>query len=197
MTNLNSILSRWWPEGLKAVPVLDCAACTKKWKCCDFQPFLPNFAVGAILEQRPEFELSGPHHWQPLGLIPSHEFRERHGRTSPEARERDLVCQFFDPLSRGCGIWEFRPGECSHYFCEGMGAELIRGSESAFAVETALAQKALFALGFGVDQVGEQIDLLNSPGAFPVYQPAELRKIYRECWRWAGNLQGGEVGQWA
>lgn len=196
MTNLNSILSRWLSTRPKALPALDCVACAKKWKCCDFQPFVPNFALGAILEKNPAFALTGVHHWQPLGLVPSHEFRARHAATQPEAREPDLVCQFFDKRERRCGIWEFRPGECSNYFCEGMGAELTAASEAAFTIETVVAQRALFELGFAQAEVGEQIDLLNAPGSFRAYSEVELRSIYSESWRWARNLSADEVRRW-
>lgn len=197
MTNLNSILGRWQPDVIKAVPALDCQACMTKWKCCDFQPFWANFLIGAHIENHSDLDLIGPHHWQPIGLIPNHDFRQKHARTPTDQRGEDLVCGFFNKAQRECQIWEVRPGECSNYFCEGMGPELQKASQDAFHMETVLAQRALIQLGFDFPQVGAQIDLLNEPGGtFPKYSEAELVEIYRECWRWARNLEANEVREW-
>lgn len=195
MSALNSILERLIP-GTVTAPKLDCIGCAKTWKCCDFQPFVANFLVGALIEANPKFLFTGPHLWQPLGLIPSHEFRARHAATSLAVRGEDLVCQFFDKDTRGCTIWEFRPGECSTYFCEGMGRDLQKLSARSFGLETALAQRALFEVGLAIDLVGSQIDLLNEPAEFKTYSDEELRKIYRDCWAWARNLNEDDVSQW-
>lgn len=197
MTNLNSILSRWQQDTVKTVPDLDCRSCAKRWKCCDFQPFWANFLIGAHIESDADLMFDSAHHWQPLGLIPDHGFREKHARTPPEQKDQDQVCLFFNPTQRQCQIWNTRPGECSNYFCEGMGEELQIASKQAFDLETIVAQKALIELGFTYTQVSEQVDLLNEPGRiFPAYAPNQLSDIYRQCWRWARNLTANEVREW-
>lgn len=196
MNALNFILDPMIPGQKTQIPQLDCVGCAKPLKCCDFQPFVANFLIGAILEENANFLMDGPHLWQPLGLIPSHEFRAKHARTPAFERGADLACQFFDLGARACTIWRFRPGECSTYFCEGMDEELQKLSGDSFGLETALAQRALFEAGVEIDLVGAQIDLLNEPGPVQKYDEVELRRIYSECWRWARNLRADDVRQW-
>lgn len=196
MNSLNSVLAGLMPQPSVAGPELNCSACTKVAKCCDFQPFLANFLIGALLDRNSAFELSGDHYWQPLGLIPNSKFRQRHAELGSELRGSELQCNFFDISTRKCGIWELRPGECSTYFCEGAGVQHRNLSVQAFALETGLAQRALYEFGFSQNFVSAQVDVLNN-AVEPVAVPeSELHEIYRFCWSWARNLRGEDVRRW-
>ncbi len=171
-------------------PQLDCAGCLKVGKCCDFQPFIPNYLVGAMLAAGVALPNVGEHHWQPLGLIPAGSFRERHSRTPEGLRGSDLFCSFFDG---GCSIYKFRPGECRNYFCEGMTDGHHAASIKAFTIETSMAQSALEHLGFPIEAVHAQVDVLNLQGEPRPAVTAEMMAIYRGAWAWAGQHRSDEV----
>ena len=180
MTSLNPILARWLDD-VPLVPV-DCGACARSSKCCDFQPFVPGFLVGAWLERGGRLPAD---EWryrrQPLGLIPSARFRADRDRN---------VCAFYD---RGrCGIWAYRPGECSAYSCAG---ENHAFAVRAFGLETNLSQMALIELGIPADAVAAQIDILNDPGQ-DLGHAADAEDIYRRSWAWARTLSRADIAAW-
>ena len=171
-------------------PQLDCIGCQKVGKCCDFQPFIPNYMLGAMLSSGVRLPSPGEHHWQPLGLIPARSFRERHGKTPEGSRGPDLFCRFFDG---GCRIYKFRPGECRNYFCEGMTDGHHKASADAFGFEASMAQSALEYLSFPIEVIHHQIDILNLKGDPPSADTVEMMNIYRLSWAWAGQHRPEEV----
>ncbi|MBX3022281.1 MAG: hypothetical protein KF799_11465 [Bdellovibrionales bacterium] len=197
---LNPILRKWLRESLAAETVdLDCLGCRKPNKCCDFQPFVANFLLGAILERGGEIPVSTNIIFQPLGLIPSGEFRARHAAREEGrlGQEPLLRCSFLSVEGR-CTIWQERPGECSTYLCTPPTASRMARSEEAFALETAVSQMALAYLGFSSDQIAGQIDFLNAPehGWGPCPSQDEMFALYRRAWNWARELSSDEVRAW-
>ena len=185
MTSLNPILARWLDD--EPAPRVDCAGCARgRFKCCDFQPFVPNFLVGAALETgRPLPAAAERFRRQPLGLIPTAQFRSaRDGAGTPDR------CAFFE---RGaCGIWAFRPGECSAYTCVTENHDL---AGRAFALETTLAQMALIELGFAGPTVEGQIDILNDPGD-ALGHADDVEPIYRRAWAWVRTRSRADLAAW-
>jgi Fe-S-cluster containining protein len=163
-------------------PQLDCLGCKKNGKCCAFQPFIPNYLLGAILHAGGELPEAGEHHYQPLGLVPGRSFRERHGASTENGE--DLWCSFFK--NGQCSIYKFRPSECRNYFCEGMTEVHHLRSQREFDFETRLAQLALRHLGFSDSYVGQQVDVLNLE-AEPESVGSNLRELYRSTFEWAGR----------
>lgn len=195
MTNvLNAFLKdRLGDLGSVAGPKLDCHSCAKVVKCCDFQPFVANFLLGGLLERGvPVNFSSSDHYFIPLGLVAGAAYRSRHSGTPPETRGHEFACHFFSKQARNCEIWEFRPGECSTYFCEGRRPEFDKLSESSFNFESNLAQEFLFAENFSQQEVHFQVDLLNGEGVPPIKYPA-LEELYRRAWRWARQSAKKEV----
>jgi hypothetical protein len=211
MTNkLNSVLARWLDQGDLdlAASKLNCDLCSKagraglsgteraRWqlyKCCTFQPFVANFLLGAHLASGGQLPVPrGPEsgfHLTPLGLFASQDFKRRHQATADEERGADLLCAFY--RDGKCGIFAFRPGECSTYFCTGPDQLL---SEQSFAVEVAVAQLALFEQGFSEAQVGQQIDLLNEPEReIQTLAMVDLEALYRRAWSYASTLRRKDV----
>jgi Fe-S-cluster containining protein len=174
-------------------PQLDCLGCKKTGKCCDFQPFIPNYLLGAILAAGNELPSAGEHHYQPLGLIPGRSFRERHAQN--EVHGTDLFCQFF--INGKCSIYKFRPSECRNYFCEGMTNVHHLRSRREFDFETRLAQLALRHLGFSDSFISNQIDILNIE-AEPEAGDGIPLELYRSAFVWAGQkpASGVEVRSW-
>src|SRR5262249_39696023 len=130
----------WMTHGL-TVPKVDCVGCSKPGKCCDFQPFLPNYLLRAMLEAGVDLPDAGEHHWQPIGLVPDKGYRERHGLAADGRRGAEFLCRFF--VDRQCSIYQFRPAECRTYYCEGMTKWHHRKSEQGFETETKNAQLCL------------------------------------------------------
>lgn len=157
----------------------------KPLKCCDFQPFVPNYLLGAVLAAGGELPEPGEHQYQPLGLIPGRAYRERHQQTPAELRNETFLCRFFDKATRRCSIYRLRPSECRHYYCDGTGDDAASVRE--FAMETELAQLFLLADGFAKASVDAQIDVLNLEGEFQACDLNEMREIYRRAWAWAGQ----------
>jgi hypothetical protein len=210
---LNSLLARWLVIENVTVPAVDCDVCTlsvqrsavrERWhryKCCTFQPFVSNFAAGAMLEAGLEPLRLDPAKavLRPLGVLPIKAFRELYSQTSEDTRGEDHLCSYFDRERRHCGIWRFRPGECSTHFCNTgeRTATLEALSHQAFTLETAVAQMALVHLGFSGEEVACEVDGLNAP-------PGDMRgldariaaEIYRASWEWARGLDREEVFSW-
>lgn len=180
-STLNSILARWLnPEPERAD--VDCTACAKAFKCCDFQPFVANFLCGAVLADGGTLPFSEKVQGLALGLCASAGFRARHGTE---------FCSF--NLGGACSIWSRRPGECSVYLCTPAPAARTRRSEDAFRVETAVAQMALVELGFTPREIAAEIDFLNEPGEPLARSRARLLEVYRAAWEWASRLEAADV----
>jgi Fe-S-cluster containining protein len=199
---LNPVLSAWIDvaPGGEETAALDCAGCARRGKCCDFQPFVAGFLLGAILEEGGGLPApSASFHYQPLGMIASAEFRRRHARTPEAERGADLHCVFYDDAHGRCSIWSRRPGECSTYLCTPATEGRARLSARAFAVETAVSQMALAMQGYSAAQIRAQVDFLNSPpdDGLPEGNGARgtdgMFALYRRTWHWARNLGRGDI----
>jgi hypothetical protein len=176
------------------MPDLDCVNCAKPTKCCAFQPFIPNFLVGAWLESRKEGASAGlppvmNAYWHPIGLIPAAAYRESHART--EGQDPNHACSFFK--NRACSIYAFRPAECRTYFCEG--DFYVREGQRAHDKEMALAQMALVECGLGAREIAAQVDVL-SQGARENYTGSDLVFMYKKAWNWSRQISEQTVEQW-
>jgi Fe-S-cluster containining protein len=141
-------------------------------KCCTFFPFLPNFAVGVVLESDlpsrkwVEARLAGHLDTDsrmsrgeavvtPLGFLPSLVYQRRFQSRQPDGYGNDasLLCPFYVSQGGLCGIWSARPSPCLTFFCESSyglkGVEFWARFEKWLSfVELTLAREALTRLGF-------------------------------------------------
>lgn len=190
-------MPRWWDGApAPARPELDCLNCNREWKCCAFQPFVPNFLLGAFLanggDLAPMRDLL-----QPLGLIPGQDYRERYLKTPENERGEDFLCRFYDRQTRACKNWSYRPGECSTFFCKPGSFDVEQHSYAVFNAETAVAQMALAQLGFENHRISLQVSYLNDPEFAPAQvEFSYLMEIYRRSWDWAQKLPVDQVRQW-
>lgn len=138
--------------------------------------------------------MSARYVFQPIGLIPIAEFRARCESTPDENRDESHLCSFYD---RGkCSIWNFRPGECSFYFCT-PDIKPKEWSEKAFALESGLAQMALSDLNFSAEDISSQVDWLNSPPqSLQSLSLREAEEIYRASWEYAKVQSRNTVASW-
>ncbi len=177
-------------------PQLDCMACNRDFKCCAFQPFVPNFLLGAYLSEGGD--LSGMREWlQPLGLIPDLQYRQGYLSTPEDQRGEEFLCRFYRTETRSCGNWKYRPGECSTYFCKSDRFDIDKYSRKVFNVETAMAQMALGFLGFEAKKIDHQVSYLNGEEHHPLrVEFSYLMEIYRRSWVWANGVAAEQVHQW-
>jgi Fe-S-cluster containining protein len=213
---LNSPLQMWvqnavlWP--VPPAPSLDCHGCTRanrakgviadRWrkrKCCTFQPFTPNFLLGAILETQ-----KLPHFSQavnsPLGLFPTSEYRRRYSSTHEDQRGENLLCAFFDKSNASCRVWQNRPSECAVYFCQETRFFKDRSAD-LFDLENAIAQMALIHHGWTAKEVERLLGWMDWSDADQVgfcwkhYKDRE-QDFYHSCWHWAKALTLNEIYSW-
>lgn len=121
----------------------DCAMCPRgprapntigfepSLKCCTYHPTLPNFLVGAILEDRSPTMVEGRRRIEQriasrVGVTPQWLAPPRKQRVLLEAargssfgRSKVLLCPYFiEGASAACSIWPHREAVCSTFFCK-------------------------------------------------------------------------------
>jgi len=216
---LNRPLQLWFREAtLRPYPIppkLDCKSCTRSksaqspeekrrwqnWKCCTFQPFVPNYLLGSMLETKPlpkndrnQFALSA------LGLCPTAEYRGRFFAKADEQRGEDLICAFYDREHNTCGNWKNRPSECANYFCESTSFFRSR-SQDLFDWEMAVAQMALVEHGFNAEEIENLMGWMDWNDEETLHQSwAHYRgkevEFFESCWRWAQTLKARDIRSW-
>lgn len=173
---------------------MDCLNCGRTTKCCAFQPFVPNFLLGGWLD-RSEWR-ENPHvHFLPIGAVATSAYRRLHAETDSE--NLNLLCGFFNRESRECGIWKFRPGECSVYYCGPISEEREELSRQAFAIESAVAQMALLEMGFSDREIAEQVGAVNGQWLpSKNFSVPELSLMYKRAWIWCQTLDSEIINSW-
>lgn len=131
-------------------------------KCCTFHPRLPNYLVGAILDdaspegaegrRRVEARVASGVGVAPEWLHPPRTFSLLYDSSRGAfGRARGLRCPFFVEAAGTCAIWAHRDAVCSTYFCKyATGADGRRlwtaVKELVSLVEIQLARAALLEL---------------------------------------------------
>lgn len=181
------------PELLKFSPVESLATCqscamakehgnNKKpfykpnLKCCTFEPFLPNFLVGAILKdsdlpfaheiirgkiQNSEFVL-------PIGLVApvAYQLRFHEKKDQIFGRKPEYLCSFYEKTLGTCEIWQYRGNVCTSFICQssygGAGIEFWTHLGDLLSLtEQVLMEEVLVQLDFSPRQVSEMFSFLN------------------------------------
>ncbi len=168
----------------------------KPAKCCAFQPFVPNFLLGAWLRDAVEVPVIANVYFTPAGAIALPSYRARHAEVADPGT--DLLCGFFNRETRACGLWSFRPGECSTFYCDDLQTGEPRQAlrQKTFDVELAVTQMALVELGFSPREIGEQIDLVNGAESNKIYPGPDLLIMYKKAWNWCQTLKPQTVMAW-
>lgn len=88
-------------------------------KCCTYFPYLPNFSLGALTEEKMN-EALPQGILLPVGLFPSPGQQNLIEELGAEGfgRKVELLCPFFSAKENQCSIWAQRPGVCTSYFCK-------------------------------------------------------------------------------
>lgn len=145
-------------------------------KCCTFHPFLPNFLVGAILQdsslqsgaevlrekiRRREYAL-------PVGMVAPvrYQLEFKAKKENEFGQRRDFLCPYYDTEHNNCTVWRYRGVVCTTFFCKssyGKDGKVFWSELSDYLsyVEMALMEEALVMLDFSPRQVSELSGFLN------------------------------------
>lgn len=171
-------------------------------KCCTFQPYLPNYAVGAVLSDG-----SGRFHKAqstirkmiqerryvlPIGIVPSPRYQILYKKNKPQifGRDENFLCPYFDREALQCGLWKYRGSVCTSFFCESSyGASgknfWSRSSDYQSYIEMALMEEALVAQDFSPRQISEQLEYINRDQASSAEMKISVltKARHREFWQ--------------
>ena len=145
-------------------------------KCCTFHPFLPNFLVGAIL-QDPSLQTGADvlrgkiekrEYALPIGMVAPVRYQlEFNAKKEDEFGQReDWLCPYYDRLHNNCTVWRYRGVICTTFFCKSSYGSKGKNfwnemSDYLSYVEMALMEEALVQLDFSPRQVSELTEFLN------------------------------------
>lgn len=145
-------------------------------KCCTFHPFLPNYAVGALLSEpqktsgilKIEQKIATREFALPLGILAPYDYQLKFlskDETDFGNRE-DLLCPYFDKGQNRCSIWQYRGVVCTSFYCRsdyGQNGQKFWAVFSDYLsyVEMALAEECLVQLDFSPRDLSDQLMYLN------------------------------------
>ncbi len=145
-------------------------------KCCTFHPYMPNFAVGALLTENKtsvgltkiQEKIKNHEFNLPIGLIAPFEYQFKF-LTKEETdfgNDEALLCPYFDQTQNQCSIWTYRGVVCTTYFCRSDSAQAGQKfwavlSDYLSYVEMALAEECLIQLDFSPRDLSDQLFYLN------------------------------------
>jgi Fe-S-cluster containining protein len=148
-----------------------------KLKCCTYHPFVPNFLLGAILEDRNTasfiFDVlkekeKNRSYLLPIGGFPPVSFQVlfNNRQECDFGNRQDWLCPYYDKNKNLCGIWKNRGATCTTYFCTSdYGKSGTKFWSVLFElltyIEIRLAEKALRQMGFSEDEINNQAEYFD------------------------------------
>jgi hypothetical protein len=145
-------------------------------KCCTFHPYLPNFAVGALLERNTktlgilkiESKISNREFALPIGIVAPFDYQFIFLNKDEEqfGNDSNLLCPYFDKNVNQCSIWQYRGVVCTSFYCRsdyGQNGQKFWAVLSDYLsyVEMALAEECLVQLDFSPRDLSDQLFYLN------------------------------------
>lgn len=165
-------------------------------KCCTFEPFLPNFLVGAILKdsglpfaheiirgkiQNSEFVL-------PIGLVApvAYQLRFHEKKDQIFGQKSEYLCSFFEKTLGTCEIWQYRGNVCTSFICQSSygaaGIEFWNHMRDLLSLtEQVLMEEVLVQLDFSPRQVSEMFSFINVVEE-PLAMKQSAQKELRQKW---------------
>ncbi len=143
-------------------------------KCCTFQPFLPNYAVGGILTEKLAGTdrileiIKNKDYSLPLGIFPTLNYQQKFSQKSKTdfGTRPDLLCRYYDQKQNQCSIWNYRGVVCTTYFCTsnyGSKGQTFwkKMNDYLSFTEMALAEDCLVLKDFSPRDMSDQLVYLN------------------------------------
>lgn len=168
-------------------------------KCCTFDPWVPNFMVGAMLEdpslsaaglQAVREKMNSIEECSPLGLRASTKFQRRFLRKDEHefGNREDWLCPYYDRVQQNCGVWKYRGNVCVSFFCKSnSGARGLAFWSSLgdllHLIELSVMEECLVQLDFSPRQLSELLPLIDRQThlerrALPAITPQESRRMW-------------------
>jgi len=159
-----------------------CSSCNWKayqpdLKCCTYEPYLPNYLVGALFESpatAPEalkalrLKIEKRQFSLPIGMTASVQYQVAFNSREPEdfGNRADWLCPYYDRTLQNCGVWKYRGAVCTTYYCQSnFGKKGLRFWEELSGyltyVEMALMEDVLVHLDFSPRQISDCLDYIN------------------------------------
>ncbi|MBI2900855.1 MAG: hypothetical protein HYY17_11780 [Planctomycetes bacterium] len=164
-------------------------------KCCTFLPALPNFLVGAVLDEPDPASASGRASVEqridallgatPVGLLQPPAYARRYaGGKEFFGRDPSMRCPHFLAEGGRCGIWRHRESTCATWFCKHVRGALGRTFWAALHGLLAAAETGLARFCVMEEDVGREalLHAVATQGERAV--PATRRVLWG---RWAGR----------
>ena len=160
-------------------------------KCCTFHPYLPNYAVGALLQK--DSKTSGVIKLKekilscefafPVGIMApfDYQFIFLTKQEDQFGNDINLLCPYFDKQKNQCSIWQYRGVVCTTFYCRSdYGQNGLKFwavlSDYLSYVEMALAEECLVHLDFSPRDLSDQLQYLNKRE----FEPEETEQKYRK-----------------
>lgn len=166
-------------------------------KCCTYEPFMPNYLVGAILKQNDvgseiiREKIRTRNYSLPIGMTASLGYQVTFNHRNPEdfGNKRDWLCSYYNVENNNCNIWRNRGATCTTFFCKSDSGKKgmqfwTRLNDYLNYTEMALMEEALVRLDFSPRQVSDLLDYLNRHEATPAEMKAKVlpEKLARKIW---------------
>lgn len=145
-------------------------------KCCTFHPYLPNYAVGALLQQENETpgikkikcKIENREFAFPIGIMAPFDYQFIFLTKEKEhfGNDKNLLCPYYDDLKNQCSIWQYRGVVCTSFYCRSdFGQDGLKFwavlSDYLSYVEMSLAEECLVQLDFSPRDLSDQLLFLN------------------------------------
>lgn len=168
-------------------------------KCCTFHPYLPNYAVGALLEmpdptvgvQEIRRKIENDEFTLPMGILAPYDYQFKFltKEESDFGNRSDLLCPYFDGAQNRCSIWQYRGTVCTSFYCRsdhgqnGLKFWAVMSDYLSY-VEMALAEECLVQLDFSPRDLSDQLQYLNKKDfdTSEVTQKNIDRAIMKKLW---------------
>lgn len=147
----------------------------KNLKCCTFHPFLPNYAVGALLQSA---STSGTEALKnkiktrefaiPMGVLAPYRYQYLFLTKEEEqfGNDKNLLCPYYSRETDRCSIWLYRGVVCTTFYCRsdhgqnGLKFWAVLSDYLSY-VEMALAEECLVQMDFSPRDLSDQLTHLN------------------------------------
>lgn len=145
-------------------------------KCCTFEPFIPNFLVGAVLLDKKSQhaqkvindKIEKRHYALPIGMTASirYQLEFMADKENSFGQNPDWLCSYYIQDTGLCSLWKNRGVVCTSFYCKSSygkkGLDFWNDLSDYLAlVEMALMEEALVMLDFSPRQTSTLISYLN------------------------------------
>lgn len=178
-------------------------------KCCTFEPYLPNYLVGALLESSStgpdakrtfKNKISKRKFSLPIGMTASVKYQVAFNHRKPQdfGNRRDWLCPYYSKKHNNCGVWKYRGAVCTTFYCKSdFGKRGLKFwanlNDYLTYVEMALMEEVLVHLDFSPRQISDCLEFLNRKEGSRVELKSGVLPLARARKLWNGYFDEQEA----